>query len=195
VADHDIHLELLRQVRLLAELWPAFTQRCRAVVPEAHAATVSLLAELGNTGECRIGELARRRAVDVSVVSRQVAQLEREGLVTRRPDPRDRRVSLVQATPAGREALARWREVCIRELRQTLSQDEHDIRAATGTLVAVNDWLRGALQGDTRAGASPDPVGRTTPHRSHEPTSVAEEMLDEHGDHPGREPERRRLVG
>ncbi len=47
------------------------------------------------------------RVVDASVVSRQVSQLEHAGLITRRPDPADKRVSLLCATAEGELALSR----------------------------------------------------------------------------------------
>jgi DNA-binding MarR family transcriptional regulator len=47
--------------------------------------------------------------VDVSVVSRQIAALERAGYLARRPDPTDGRASLFSLTPAGTAALAATR--------------------------------------------------------------------------------------
>lgn len=44
--------------------------------------------------------------VDAAAVTRQVKQLEAEGLVTRAADPRDNRFTLVDLTPAGREEVA-----------------------------------------------------------------------------------------
>jgi DNA-binding MarR family transcriptional regulator len=58
-----------------------------------------------------------------------VDELEKRGLVERRADPRDRRVRALYLTPAGREALARGREVARQheeELAQGLSQAERE---------------------------------------------------------------------
>jgi DNA-binding MarR family transcriptional regulator len=69
----------------------------------------TLLVPLERDGELRCSALASRAGVDVSVVSRQVAALERTGFVARRPDPRDWRASLFRLTPAGAAALAATR--------------------------------------------------------------------------------------
>src|SRR3954468_6782640 len=65
----------------------------------------ALLLPLERDGEQRCSALAAQAGVDVSVVSRQVAALERAGFVERRPDPRDGRASLIGLTPAGTGAL------------------------------------------------------------------------------------------
>lgn len=59
--------------------------------------------------------LAQRLAIDKTAMTYLVDDLEHAGLVVRRPDPADRRVRQVVATPAGRTALERSR----RDLRAT----------------------------------------------------------------------------
>ncbi len=71
-------------------------------------AQVQLLFTLHRATECRVAALAEHQLVDPSVVSRQIGSLEKEGLLTRRPDPEDGRAALVSLTDAG---LARLREV------------------------------------------------------------------------------------
>jgi DNA-binding MarR family transcriptional regulator len=66
----------------------------------------ALLVPLERDGELRSGALAAAAGIDVSVASRQLAVLERQGHVARRPDPRDGRASLFRLTPAGAAALA-----------------------------------------------------------------------------------------
>jgi DNA-binding MarR family transcriptional regulator len=53
----------------------------------------------------RITELASCSHLDISTVSRHVAQLDRAGLVERTPDPDDRRAHRLQLTEAGRNRL------------------------------------------------------------------------------------------
>lgn len=53
----------------------------------------------------RITELASSTNLDTSTVSRQVAQLDRAGLVNRTPDPDDRRAHRVELSPEGRSRL------------------------------------------------------------------------------------------
>jgi DNA-binding MarR family transcriptional regulator len=59
------------------------------------------LAHLATSGELRLSDLAAALELDASTVSRQVGQLVRAGLVSRRDDPADRRASLLAATEAG----------------------------------------------------------------------------------------------
>jgi DNA-binding MarR family transcriptional regulator len=66
----------------------------------------ALLVPLERDGELRTGALAAAAGIDVSVASRQLAVLERQGHVARRPDPRDGRASLFRLTAAGAAALA-----------------------------------------------------------------------------------------
>ena len=72
-------------------------------------AQVQVLLALHRATECRVADLADLQLVDPSVVSRQTSALERAGLIGRRPDPQDRRASLVSLTDAGRERVAQVR--------------------------------------------------------------------------------------
>jgi DNA-binding MarR family transcriptional regulator len=69
----------------------------------------ALLVPLEREGDQRCSALAAHAGVDVSVVSRQLAVLERSGHVERRPDPCDGRASLFRLTSAGVAALAEVR--------------------------------------------------------------------------------------
>ena len=59
-----------------------------------------------DTGEVSQAELCERLGVNPAVVTRQIKQLEEEGLVTRRSDPKDNRVTLAKLTAKGEEVLA-----------------------------------------------------------------------------------------
>jgi DNA-binding MarR family transcriptional regulator len=71
----------------------------------------AVLVPLESGGEQRLSALALQLGVDGSVASRQVAVLERSGLITRRPDPQDGRASLLGLSEAGRAVLAHTRQV------------------------------------------------------------------------------------
>jgi DNA-binding MarR family transcriptional regulator len=61
-------------------------------------------------GEPRtIGQMASMEQVTPPTMTRMVAALEREGLVRRWPDARDKRVVWVRATPKGRRVIERGR--------------------------------------------------------------------------------------
>ena len=53
--------------------------------------------------------LAQEEGMNPTMLSRVVWRLEDAGLLARRPDPRDRRAALVDATPAGRKLHERIR--------------------------------------------------------------------------------------
>jgi DNA-binding MarR family transcriptional regulator len=138
--------ELLQPLRVLMGLKQVATHWSsrHGIEPVPQAAT-GLLAELVYCGESRASELAHHRIVDASVVSRQLAQLEHAGLITRRPDPADKRVSRLQATSEGEHALAElerlksewlsnalrdWKDDDVRQLAELLRTAVTDIRRA-----------------------------------------------------------------
>ncbi len=69
----------------------------------------SALATIARHGPLSLGELAAHEAVRPPTITGIVAALEAGSLVTREPDPRDRRVVRVAATPRGRAHLERSR--------------------------------------------------------------------------------------
>ncbi|WP_331711951.1 MarR family winged helix-turn-helix transcriptional regulator [Arthrobacter sp. B6] len=56
-------------------------------------------------GECRATQLAGRLGVSAPVLSRQIAELEEQGLLARKKDPSDGRAHLLALTPAGKDKL------------------------------------------------------------------------------------------
>ncbi|TPQ21894.1 MarR family winged helix-turn-helix transcriptional regulator [Streptomyces sporangiiformans] len=74
-------------------------------------AAVALLRRLAEAEPLRTGELAALLSVEASHVSRQVQRLDKDGYVTRVPDPDDRRAQRIRLTDAGRTAVDRMREV------------------------------------------------------------------------------------
>lgn len=94
--------EILRLTRLISA-WKSVAKQ------DARAADRVLLARLVLGGDGRATDLATDVFLDLSTVSRQVRSLVDRGLVERRPDPEDRRGSLLTATAAGREAFEEYR--------------------------------------------------------------------------------------
>jgi len=66
-----------------------------------------LLGALSHHGPSRLSTLAEHCGFDPSTVSRQVADLERGGLLERSTDPDDRRAVLLTASPKGKRLLQR----------------------------------------------------------------------------------------
>lgn len=72
--------------------------RARMVHPDLHPLSFMVLNHVVETGPLRAGELSDAFHMDKAGVSRQVQQLVELGLVERRPDPDDRRASLLAGT-------------------------------------------------------------------------------------------------
>ena len=74
------------------------------------AGLAGLLAEIARSDadspDCHVKDLAARTGLDASTVSRAVSTLVADGLVERRPDPADKRASVLTLTATGRTALA-----------------------------------------------------------------------------------------
>ncbi|MEW1586269.1 MarR family winged helix-turn-helix transcriptional regulator [Micromonospora vinacea] len=80
--------------------------------PAIPAGMLGMLVQINQlSSDCHARDLADRTRLDASTVSRSVAALVAHGLIERRPDPSDRRATILALTPAGRTALAdshRW---------------------------------------------------------------------------------------
>ena len=70
---------------------------------------VMVLSLVERHGPARVGELADVAHVDASVISRQLARLEQEGLVARAADPRDGRAHQIGISTQGALMLAEGR--------------------------------------------------------------------------------------
>jgi DNA-binding MarR family transcriptional regulator len=72
--------------------------------PGLRRGAVQPLLRLHRTGVERVSGLAAGLGLDATTVTRHLDELEARGLITRRPDPSDRRAALVRLTP---QAVAR----------------------------------------------------------------------------------------
>ncbi|MFI6121462.1 MarR family winged helix-turn-helix transcriptional regulator [Streptomyces sp. NPDC051064] len=88
----------------------AFARRARSTAARLHPdlplVSYTLLAHIDDRHGCRATDLAAHYMLDKSTVSRQVAALEKLGLVERHPDPDDQRIQVLHPTDAGTQALA-----------------------------------------------------------------------------------------
>jgi len=81
-------------------------QRLRRMKGDSdHGGRVALLTHIDRLAPIRMSELAAQACLDQSTVSRHLRHLEDDDLVTRTPDPDDRRATLLELSPAGREVL------------------------------------------------------------------------------------------
>lgn len=145
--SEDAGIELLHQLRVSNQLQHAWTTASwQQGQTNLHPAAAMVLSDLATHGESRPSELAKRKMVDVSVISRQIAQLVAAGLVDRRPAPEDGRAALVTVSEQGRVELKRWRENYLEFVRAALGEwSEEEVVALTEKLTALNEALRHTL--------------------------------------------------
>ncbi len=96
-----------------------------------------LLIQLAENGPARAVELAERICADPSTVSRQVAAMVRSGLIERRADPEDGRASVLVLTEAGRERIARHRQMRGAAMAPLIADWRADDRAAFLRLLSI----------------------------------------------------------
>ena len=65
-----------------------------------------ILRHLSDAGPQNVSALAARLNLDGSTVTRQVSALQRDGLITRTPDPSDGRGTVISPTSAGLQRMA-----------------------------------------------------------------------------------------
>ncbi|MDQ7809862.1 MarR family winged helix-turn-helix transcriptional regulator [Amycolatopsis sp. A133] len=147
--DDDVRVELMRELKTASQLQHAWIMQSWQSEPGLHPAAAMLLSDLAKNGEARPSELAKRRFVDLSVVSRQITQLSAAGLVDRRPAPEDGRASLVSVSEKGRAELARWRASYVEFMEKALGGwDDERVTDLTVRLAEMNADLRRALGAD-----------------------------------------------
>ena len=115
-------------------------------------ARVELLLALEEHQPARVGELARRLRLAPNTVSGLVQVLVETGLVTRGPDPSDRRVAVVGLTAAGRAQLTDWELAHEQRLggamERLTAEDRASVVAALPALNRLVDRLVGHDAGD-----------------------------------------------
>jgi DNA-binding MarR family transcriptional regulator len=140
-------VEAATAVETIQREMTVFARRARASAgrlhPELSLVSYTLLGHLEERDGCRATDLAAHYALDKSTVSRQVAALERAGLVERRQDPEDHRVQVLLLTEAGRHILGQVtvsRRAAVGERLADWSQE--DLERFAGYLVRYNAWPR-----------------------------------------------------
>ena len=121
----------------------AIARRARATAaqmhPELSLVAYTILAHIEEQQGCRATDLAAHYLLDKSTVSRQVAALERLGLIERRVDTSDHRVQVLHLAPHGNEihatARASRRDTFEARLR---AWDQADLTRFADDLVRYN---------------------------------------------------------
>ncbi len=99
-------------VRVETRLYNAVAERLKAKAGVA-AGHYELLSYVRDHPDARVADLASAFAIGVGTTSKIVDRLEKQGWMERRPNPANRRSSLLTLTPAGESAVSRakpaWR--------------------------------------------------------------------------------------
>jgi DNA-binding MarR family transcriptional regulator len=131
------HAELTTRLRDLVRVVRQLRQR-RADVssrPGVPPGLLGTLLSIDGVPGCHAKELAAHAGLDQSTVSRAVAALVAHGLIERRPDPADKRASILVVTTAGHAAIAEAQGWYDGVLRDALAGwPEADIAALTALL-------------------------------------------------------------
>jgi MarR family transcriptional regulator, organic hydroperoxide resistance regulator len=106
-------------VRFEIELWNAVEARLKAELglPLTHYEPMAVMDKVAG---CRVYDIASELVITTGGASKLVDRIEQAGYCVRRPNPHDRRSSLVELTPGGRTMLARARAVVDDELQHRL---------------------------------------------------------------------------
>jgi DNA-binding MarR family transcriptional regulator len=113
---------------------------------------LSALVSIEQSESVRLGDLATMEGVAPSTLSRIVASLEDAGLVTRTPDPSDRRSSWMSLTDAGQRVLTEIRnERTVLLARRVAALDGDGRRALYDALPAL-EQLAGEIEDDAPRG-------------------------------------------
>ncbi|WP_394940903.1 MarR family winged helix-turn-helix transcriptional regulator [Psychromicrobium sp. YIM B11713] len=141
-------VDLVSEVfRLFRALKSASHEPLPEGVGVAHIGIVSLLAQVG---ECRATALAEVMGIGPSALSRQLAELDEQGYVARRPDPEDGRATLIAVSSQGTELLSRVMSSRAARLRSQLKGwDEIDAKQALIAVSRLTDALLGSPRGES----------------------------------------------
>jgi MarR family transcriptional regulator, organic hydroperoxide resistance regulator len=92
-------------IRFEIELWNAVEARLKAEfnLPLTHFEPMSVMARLG---PCRVYDIASELGITTGGASKLIDRIEASGHCRRRPNPADRRSSLLELTSAGRQLFA-----------------------------------------------------------------------------------------
>ena len=139
-------------VRLEIELWNAVDNRLRTDL-DLQLSSFEPMQVVARRGACRVQDIADEMAITVGGTSKLVDRLESAGHCRRSSNPDDRRSSLVELTPAGRQVLARAGDVIDDELEMRVgsvlsARSRHEFGVALTTLRSAGHRLDATREKD-----------------------------------------------
>lgn len=111
---------------------------------------VAVLLNTVRNGPIRLSDVAEQEGLNPTLLSRTVAHLAQDGLVTRTADEADRRSAWLDATPAGRDLAERIRAERTRAVEVALSELPSADRARIEAALPVLEELSQHLHRDSR---------------------------------------------
>lgn len=102
---------------------------------------ISALAAVEHNGPLTLGALADHEGVSAPSITKVLSILEEDGLIERRPDPSDRRVTFVTTTPKGAELVAESRRRKTAWLSSRISELSPEQRRRLDDALDVLDQL------------------------------------------------------
>ena len=111
---------------------------------------VAVLLNTVRNGPIRLSEVAEQEGLNPTLLSRTVATLAQDGLVTRTADESDRRSAWLDATTAGRELAELIRAERTRALDIAMSELTHEDRALIEAALPALEVLSQHLRQGTR---------------------------------------------
>jgi MarR family transcriptional regulator, multiple antibiotic resistance protein MarR len=129
-------------VRAETRLYNAVTERLKAETGIG-AGTFELLRYVRDRPGARVADLASAFAMGVGTTSKIVDRLEKEGRMERRPNPANRRSSLLALTPAGESVVSRAEPVWVAAIEELLggAVTADQLTALALTLSALRSYL------------------------------------------------------
>jgi DNA-binding MarR family transcriptional regulator len=106
-------------IRFEIEIWNGVDARLRSEfnLPLTHFEPMSVIDRFG---QCRVYDIANELGITTGGTSKLIDRIEADGYCRRRPNPDDRRSSLLELTPAGRKLLHRAARAFDDELERRL---------------------------------------------------------------------------
>lgn len=130
----DVHADegyLFESMLRLSKQMSHTFERCTGISPSR----LRLLCKLFQVDEISQTALQKEVSIDGAAITRHLKQLEASGVVIRRNNPEDNRVSLVQLSDLGRKQLIALEEEKKKFITQLLTGFDEQERAAFTTMV------------------------------------------------------------
>jgi DNA-binding MarR family transcriptional regulator len=134
-----------------AALYALFIEAVRQIPRTMSLTSMSTLFTLDRAGPQRITDLAITQGVTQPSMTTLAKVLERQGLIERRGDPRDRRVALVAVTHAGSALVRERRRANAEEFSQLIDKLSDDETATLVAAIPALDHLRTLSEGSPLA--------------------------------------------